>query len=207
MKINQLTTLSLALVCVMFGCSGEGTDPGDSSGSDDPDDANTALQGTWVDACEAENASVHSQSSLIISGNEFTQHNTFYTADTCAPNAIGAVASISGSFIEGETTETERGTHTAIDITFSSQTETWYLSADIEALNADEKCGISNWEAGVSFDVTNCEDAVNYVPMPITLYDIYLISGNDVYFGASGAGTSRATRPTDVSTEIGFTRQ
>lgn len=191
---SVVTGLSVALL--LAGCSSGGGGEGDGS--------NSSLQGSWADTCIA-NGNLYEQQTITISGSNFVQSQGFFTDAACTELAVAIEPA--GTYADGESTEVDLGTQIEVDVTFTAQSETWYLSGDIEDFNAIQRCGISNWEAGVSFDVTNCEDAINGIPMPTTLYHLYLVSGDDLYFGEGGFSNSADTRPTELTATPEFSRQ
>jgi len=193
MKAHARFMVSLPILTALAACSGDSSTPA------------SGLAGSWIDACAPVDQTFTTNKKLVVSGDRFDLTNTLYTGQ-CAEPAVALT--FSGILIEGTQVEVPgRGIRTDIDIVNQAKTEVWYLQADIDNFNTAARCGISNWAIGVSVDVSTCPDAVSPVPIPSTIYDIYLVAGNELFLSAGDSSNNPDQRPVELSTTADYVRQ
>ena len=75
--------------------------------------------------------------------------------------------------------------------------------------NSQSTCGISNWEVGVSYDISSCSnrpgDDVSRRPTPYADYSIYLVERGQLFYGNEKSFTAE-NRPVTLSTRPSYIR-
>ncbi|MEE9322874.1 MAG: hypothetical protein V3U76_20705 [Granulosicoccus sp.] len=207
--------------------TGEAATTGDdaaTAGNAADDDTATAgdagsvagLDGYWESACFVEEELGEWEFGLFASSIEGVK----ISGDSIAFSLIGfsdeacttknTEQTLEATYTSPGTTELVTGNvATQLDITFNSFNSTAYEEDVIASSNEATLCGRSDWQAGVSYDVSDCDAFAEEGDFPTTYYDIAAVIDDILYMGDySGEedGVSPETRPTALDTVNLFNR-
>ncbi|MBX2881474.1 MAG: hypothetical protein KTR32_16130 [Granulosicoccus sp.] len=144
----------------------------------------------WQQSCLPSTDEDFERSTLDIDSNSFVITQSSFSDQEC--NSATQAVTFAGTFTEGELVPvSDRGNATAIDLTISSVALTFSTEELVTAANGAGLCGINNWAINVSSDISNC-NAVDGTAVPSTLYDIYLLEGEQLFTGDETGDTPEA---------------
>lgn len=195
---GQIAVFSLLLLSLVA-CS-DGDDEIESSSSS----VNSGLNGTWVSGCVLDvvdgDASIYA---YTIRDSELQlQIDSFPNDASCVTRS--AQTRLEGELITGMTVPLATGPAAIeVDLRLQSGSITYFDANVILDVNASEICGISDWVAGVSRDVTSC------LGVPRTIFDIVRVDGDALFFGDNTItdGETPETRHTALNLDVPYSRQ
>lgn len=167
----------------------------------------TAAEGTWLADCDADFASGTSeQTSFRVSGLKYDRVNSIYADTSCETLATERIQR--GTFTQGDAIEVPgRPNAFPVDLSWNETLIINYIDAVAESLNGRAFCGITNWEANVLFDVSDCVELVGSDPYPRLAYDLYLVDGDEMFLGIGGISDTPEGRPSAASSVNSLTRK
>lgn len=197
------TCSALFLSCLLVACSS--SDDNAINGVVNDASGNGTFDGQWRGQCEVDTDGGSDDLTYVLNGNGFSSIFGSYSDTFCQSKVLDLA--VSGRFLIGNNVSLADGTTASeVDVTISSASIVVATPNGAANANSNALCGITNWAAGVSFDVTNC--AQLNLPPPSTGYDLFLVEGNTIFFGDdSGDGTSPQTRPSGIDRSEGVFRQ
>lgn len=199
--------LCLAMALVSCGKDDNGSsNPTPAAPAPPPAQSQSAvLQGSWRTACRGrETLGASSAISGAFSGENVLRSLTIYDDPNC--KAPAAIIEENGKFTTGASV---RDDIYAIDFAIKSVRAEPLSPNGADTLNTIAFCGIRDWKAGVSRDITPMS-ADCWTETPRSNYDIYQRNGNTLTFGdydEAHDGTAPDKRPTELSQEAILTRQ
>lgn len=183
-------------------------------GSDSTDTtAPTVLEGAWNDPCYADqNGDSHLQTTTY-SGNSAKIIENVYFENLDCSGTLGMENTSNFSFsIGSETTSTNAGEASQVDVTIQNIFIKVVDSNAIANFNSNMICGFADWAVNVSKNANglqcNPNDQTDFIPaLGDKIYDIFLISnnGNSLNFGDSDSdpnydGSTALKRPINLDT-------
>lgn len=189
-------TVSLGMLASIAACSS-------SSGGGNK----TAAEGDWVARCDPDfTDGTSEQRSLSVSGDSYQLIDSLFADTSC--ETLLAERIQAGAFTEGEAIEVPgRQSAFPVDISWQQALAVVHSEEAAAERNGEAFCDITNWAAGVEFDVTDCAVAVGDEPFPRVTFDLYLVDGDEFFLGTGGAADSEEDRPSSASFVVAFTRQ
>jgi len=166
----------------------------------------TAAEGSWANDCESDFTDGTSErNTFTIAGLKFDRINSIYVDTSCETLATERIQR--GTFTQGEAIEVPgRPNAYPIDLSWNESLIINYIDEVAENLNAQALCGITNWEANVSFDISDCAQIVGSDPYPRLSYDLYLVDGDEMFLGIGGSSDTPEDRPSAPSSVTALTR-
>ena len=197
-KLSQLAVISACLLA-LFGCA--------PSDSDDSSDGSTLtgpiadLQGTYITGCLPDDGTYVSYT-VKISGTNASQIGTIYSDSACTTKMAkvsdqGTNIKIGDSigFLDGSTGYKYSVAQDSMEITSLNALMT-------QGFNDANTCGLT-WATDVAYNVNGKTCGTDTYPVKnTTLYNIYKLDGNNLYYGEA----SSSSYPSTVNT-IAFVKQ
>lgn len=185
------------------GGASENVAPGESQESIDNVEL-AEIQGTWDSNCtDADLFGLSKSSRLSIAGGEAKRITSYYSTGTCATEAI-QVEQLTTVEKKDEVEPFVFG----IDIAVSKVTIKPTTKTGASLLQLANFCGISDWTENVARDVTDKTGSERCFPkVPVTIYTIYSIEGDRMYFGAGEDLYSPALRPEKLNRDEFFVKR
>lgn len=163
-----------------------------------------AIEDKWESTCaEAGLFGLSESSRLTVASGSFTRLTRYHTNGTCGAEAIQFEQT--GDFLQ-----TSGSAENVLNVDFAvSQVKVTPVSrAGADILRLANFCGISDWTVGVAKDVTEQSGTDRCIPkLPQTIYEIYTVEGNTLYFGKGENLTDPAKRPTEIDRDLAYARQ
>lgn len=202
-KAAAKLVLMIAATAAFAACSDGGS--GNGGGVSATEQAQAAdLQGTWQSNCQdASLFGLTESSRLAIEGLSATQVTTVSSAGECASPSVEVIQAARLTK-GGETAPNVR----AIDIAISQIRVRPLSESGVAILNLSAFCNISDWVVNVERDVTGATGSDRCFPkVPTTIFEIYSIEDNRLFFGRGDGATSPSDRPVELNRDRVFTKQ
>lgn len=202
-KIRILFTISL---CTLASCGGSGSDGGGDSIPVDP--ANSPLVGSWITPCDGSSGALSLMDSLeFFTDGTFVRNASGYFDLACTAPAFDAATT--GTVRESNAFELpDRGIVRNVDFITNTYAIIPRSEESVTFFNSQSTCGISDWEVGVTVDISSCSnrpgDDTSRRPTPYADYSIYLVErgqlfyGNEISFTPENRPITLATRPSYI---------
>ena len=158
------------------------------------------LQGTWVTSCAGpDQYGVYRDRSIEVSGTTMIANFTDYS-DVCQTPGERLQSTLTNLSIGEQVTLSNGTTGYQFTMTWELQTLTLYDDNAKQVANDNSSCGRTNWGIGKPGDITgiNCGDLGVFPPKGTTLYNTYLLTGNNLF---TGEQRTDGTYPKSVITD------
>lgn len=162
------------------------------------------LQGLWESNCtDAEIFGITENSSLKVEGLQMTRLSRFHSNGSCTATAV-EVEQV--ATFEKKEPITPNGFQ--VDILIAKISIRPVTDLGVQILKLTKFCDISDWTLNQTRDVTEKTGSERCFPkVPSTLFQIYAVDGNRLFFGKTNADPLTAEqRPTELDTESFFAR-
>jgi len=167
------------------------------------------LQGTWITSCYPpnEDTTYYSDFTILINGTNVTSIESIYNDSLCSNHAGQKQKSYTDLSIGNAVTLSDGSSANQNSVAIQEATLTPSDNLLLDWLNSAGHCGITDWELNtprniLGRDCTQGEDGI-YPPKNATLFNIYKLSGNNMFLGESRVDTY----PTTVNTSIMYVKQ
>ena len=186
MKCMFCNIVKLASICFLTAIAGCNDDKGDNESSV----ISSQLEGEWIGICDSLNVDTFTQATISVRGSDIVFTRNIFVDPACQLRILEQVES--GIFSEGGSIVLDSdgpgnisGSATVIDITVESVAVSIFVPNLVEMENQDSTfcSGFTNWQVGVSIDITDCDNAQGIIPFEIyTIYNTQILSDDEIAF-------------------------
>jgi hypothetical protein len=171
---------------------------------------NNAIVGVWVSGClNGGNVNQPTVKSLTVPDN--TLANSYITYEIFADSqCTQSLVNVQYFGAAAVSTDPNTTAYNNVNITYSDVQLTPLSQAVADSYNSSSECGFTNWQLNTAQSVFGQSCAGYTLPgAGSALFDIYSISGSNLYVGdqSTGAGDSTNDRPTALDTADAWVSQ
>jgi hypothetical protein len=205
---STVTVTALISVCLMalVGCGGNDSGGGSSTpGAPRPPAPQkpNPIIGKWQSPCQdADLFGLSQNSALSVVDGKMLRLTRYHSTGTCTEESVEVLAE--ASYNKGSDVRTNVA---AIDITIQKIVMKPISEMGVTLLKTSAFCGQTEWVLGEPKDVTAFTGKTNCYPkVPQTMFDIFSIDGEKLYFGKGTDISTPAKRPTEINIELPYTK-
>lgn len=161
------------------------------------------IMAQWESNCmDADLFGLSMNSRLEMMGEKISKLTRYHTNGGCA--ATGIEITQAGSFAKGA--EVSPGV-VSIDFHVAEATVKPVSNTGVDILKLSRFCGISDWQLNKARDITTTGGERCIPKLPVTIFDIYSLEGNKLYFGRGDNLTNASKRPKELNRDLIYSRQ